>query len=121
MNNNMIKFEREINKLQFKAANELSNSWMIYKQSLTISIIRHFLEKGDNKAALSWTDGILDCLEEDFSSEIEKHPRADDILRYICAIGIKSDSKYIYKKIIQSENNPMSEHRMRYRLLQQPE
>ncbi|PHM37138.1 hypothetical protein [Xenorhabdus innexi] len=73
MNNNAIEFEKEINKLQFKAANEVAASWITEKQLLTISIIRHFLEKGDNEAALSWTDGILDYLEEDFSSEIENN------------------------------------------------
>ncbi|MBD2812260.1 hypothetical protein ID853_15560, partial [Xenorhabdus sp. Vera] len=64
MNNDVIEFEKEINELQIKAEKEIAGSWTIERQLLTLSIIRHFLEKGDNENALAWTDGAcIQCVD----------------------------------------------------------
>ncbi|MBD2811876.1 hypothetical protein ID853_13505 [Xenorhabdus sp. Vera] len=73
MNNDVIEFEKEINELQIKAADAMGALWIIERQLLTLAIINFLLEKGDNEEALIWMEGILDCLEEDLSSEIENN------------------------------------------------
>ncbi|PHM65507.1 hypothetical protein [Xenorhabdus sp. KJ12.1] len=73
MKNNVIELQKEINKLQSKAANELAGTWVIERQLLTLSIINYFLEKGDSLSALAWSESIFEWIEEDLSSEIASH------------------------------------------------
>ncbi|CDH05759.1 hypothetical protein XBO1_2000014 [Xenorhabdus bovienii str. oregonense] len=73
MNNDVIDIANEIEKLQIKAAIELSNSWTMEKIILTIAIVHHLLEKGDKEQAMDWMEGLLDWTGEDLLSEAENN------------------------------------------------
>ncbi|MDE9463222.1 hypothetical protein [Xenorhabdus bovienii] len=73
MNNDAIDIANEIEKLQIKAAMELSNSWTMEKIILTIAIVHHLLEKGDKEQAMDWMEGLLDWTGEDLLSEVENN------------------------------------------------
>ncbi|MCG3461854.1 hypothetical protein L7G72_08325 [Xenorhabdus bovienii] len=73
MRKDVIDIANEIEKLQFKAAIELSNSWTVEKINLTIAIVHHLLEKGDKEQAMDWMEGLLDWTGEDLLSEVDNN------------------------------------------------
>ncbi|MCG3463085.1 hypothetical protein L7G72_14785 [Xenorhabdus bovienii] len=73
MSKDVIDIANEIEKLQIKAAMELSNSWTMEKLNLTIAIVHHLLEKGDKEQAMDWMEGLLDWTGEDLLSEAENN------------------------------------------------
>ncbi|MEQ1963430.1 hypothetical protein ABLB69_09665 [Xenorhabdus khoisanae] len=73
MKNDVIELARETEGLQLKAAMELSNSWTMEKLLLTIAIVHHLIEKGNQDEAITWLEGAVDGLEEDILSEAESN------------------------------------------------
>ncbi|OTA21256.1 hypothetical protein Xbed_00482 [Xenorhabdus beddingii] len=73
MSNDVIDMANEIEKLQIKAAMELSNSWIIERLLLVNSIALYLLEKGDKEEAMAWMEGLLDWAEEDLLSEAKNN------------------------------------------------
>ncbi|AOM40539.1 hypothetical protein [Xenorhabdus hominickii] len=73
MSKDVIDIANEIEKLQFKAAMELSNSWVMERFLLVNSVALYLLEKGDKEQAMNWMEGLLDWAEEDLLSEAENN------------------------------------------------
>ncbi|AOM39632.1 hypothetical protein [Xenorhabdus hominickii] len=73
MSKDVIDIASEIEKLQFKAAMELSNSWVMERFLLVNSVALYLLEKGDKEQAMNWMEGLLDWAEEDLLSEAENN------------------------------------------------